>query len=107
MIAYKFPAEVARTTLKRIMVQVGKSGTLTPVAEVAPVQLAGTTVRRASLYNFDDLAKKAMDNAVPAAWTVMGANIYHTPGTTEYFLHIFLASSKISSAAGTSPPVLP
>lgn len=58
VIAYKFPAEVARTTLLGITVQVGKSGALTPVAELAPVKLAGTIVKRASLYNFEDLAKK-------------------------------------------------
>ena len=58
VIAYKFPAEVARTKLKDITVQVGKSGTLTPVAELKPVTLAGTTVKRASLYNFEDLARK-------------------------------------------------
>lgn len=58
VIAYKYPAEVAQTKLKKITVQIGKSGALTPVAEVEPVQLAGTTVRRASLYNFDDLANK-------------------------------------------------
>ncbi len=58
VIAYKFPAEVAQTKLLAITVQVGKSGTLTPVAELEPVSLAGTTVRRASLYNFDDLARK-------------------------------------------------
>ena len=58
VIAYKFPAEVAQTKLLDISVQVGKSGTITPVAELEPVQLAGTTVRRASLYNFEDLARK-------------------------------------------------
>jgi DNA ligase (NAD+) len=58
VIAYKFPAEVARTKLLAITVQVGKSGALTPVAEMAPVALAGTVVKRASLYNFDDLARK-------------------------------------------------
>lgn len=58
VIAYKFPAEVKPTKLEAITVHVGKSGTLTPVAELAPVQLAGTTVRRASLYNFEDLARK-------------------------------------------------
>ncbi|MCH8205140.1 MAG: NAD-dependent DNA ligase LigA, partial [Candidatus Hydrogenedentes bacterium] len=58
VIAYKFPAEVAQTKLLDITVQVGKSGTLTPVAELEPVSLAGTTVRRASLYNFEDLARK-------------------------------------------------
>ncbi|HOZ48396.1 MAG TPA: NAD-dependent DNA ligase LigA [Candidatus Hydrogenedentes bacterium] len=58
VIAYKFPAEVARTRLNAITVQVGKSGTITPVAELDPVALAGTTVKRASLYNFEDLARK-------------------------------------------------
>ena len=58
VIAYKFPAQIAQTKLLAITVQVGKSGTLTPVAEMEPVPLAGTTVRRASLYNFEDLARK-------------------------------------------------
>ncbi len=57
-IAYKYAAEVARTKLEAIKVQVGKSGALTPVAEMAPVHLAGTIVKRASLYNFEDLARK-------------------------------------------------
>lgn len=58
VIAYKFPAEVKPTKLEGIGIHVGKTGTLTPVAELAPVHLAGTTVKRASLYNFEDLARK-------------------------------------------------
>lgn len=58
VIAYKFPAEVKPTKLLGISIQVGKSGTLTPVAELEPVTLAGTVVRRASLYNFEDLERK-------------------------------------------------
>ncbi len=58
VIAYKFPAQIARTRLLDITVQVGKSGILTPVAEMEPVPLAGTIVKRASLYNFEDLARK-------------------------------------------------
>lgn len=54
-IAYKFPAERARTVVESIDVQVGKSGILTPVANLRPVRLAGTTVKRASLHNFDEL----------------------------------------------------
>ncbi len=57
-IAYKFPAQVARTVVRRIAVQVGKTGVLTPVAEMDPVPLAGTVVRRATLHNFEELAKK-------------------------------------------------
>ena len=52
-IAFKFPAEQARTKLIDVTLQVGRLGTITPVAELAPVSLAGTTVRRASLHNFD------------------------------------------------------
>ncbi|MBM3288526.1 MAG: NAD-dependent DNA ligase LigA [Candidatus Hydrogenedentes bacterium] len=58
VIAYKYPAQVARTTLTAIAVQVGKTGTLTPVAEMEPVTLAGTTVKRATLHNFEELARK-------------------------------------------------
>ena len=56
-IAYKFPAEQADTIVESIDVQVGKSGILTPVANLTPVQLAGTTVKRASLHNFDELER--------------------------------------------------
>ncbi|RKY08502.1 MAG: DNA ligase, partial [Planctomycetota bacterium] len=56
-ISYKFPAEQAETTVESIDVQVGKTGILTPVANLAPVQLAGTTVRRASLHNFDEVER--------------------------------------------------
>jgi len=56
-IAYKFAAEQAQTVVESIDVQVGKSGILTPVANLRPVELAGTTVKRASLHNFDELAR--------------------------------------------------
>jgi DNA ligase (NAD+) len=56
-ISYKFPAEQAETKVESIDVQVGKSGILTPVANLSPVQLSGTTVKRASLHNFDELRR--------------------------------------------------
>jgi len=56
-ISYKFPAERVATVIESIVVQVGKSGALTPVANLAPVQLSGTTVRRASLHNFDEMQR--------------------------------------------------
>ncbi|MCK5272206.1 MAG: NAD-dependent DNA ligase LigA, partial [Sedimentisphaerales bacterium] len=57
-IAYKFAAERAETIVESITVQVGKTGTLTPVANLKPVHLAGTTVSRASLHNFDEVKRK-------------------------------------------------
>jgi DNA ligase (NAD+) len=58
VVAYKFEAEQALTRLLRIEVQVGKTGILTPVAHLEPVQLAGTTVSRASLHNADEIERK-------------------------------------------------
>lgn len=57
-IAYKFPPERKATKLLGVQVQVGKSGKLTPVAELEPVKLAGTIVSRASLHNFVELERK-------------------------------------------------
>ena len=57
-ISYKYEAEQASTLLKGITLQVGRLGKITPVAELEPVQLAGTTVRRASLHNEDEIHRK-------------------------------------------------
>lgn len=57
-IAYKFAAERAETRINAIVVQVGRTGVLTPVAELEPVQLAGSTVARATLHNKDEIARK-------------------------------------------------
>ena len=55
--AYKFKAEQVSTILNEITYQVGRTGSITPVANLAPVLLAGTTVKRASLHNADQIAK--------------------------------------------------
>ncbi|GIW79759.1 MAG: hypothetical protein KatS3mg105_1566 [Gemmatales bacterium] len=57
-VAYKFSAEQALSRILAIEVQVGKTGTLTPVAHLEPVPLGGTTVKRASLHNADFIAQK-------------------------------------------------
>ena len=57
-IAYKFPAEQAVTTVKDIIVSVGRTGVLTPTAVLEPVRLAGTTVGRAALHNLDYIREK-------------------------------------------------
>ena len=56
-IAYKFKAAQESTVLNEITYQVGRTGAITPVANLAPVQLAGTTVKRASLHNADQIEK--------------------------------------------------
>lgn len=56
--AYKFAPEQAETLLRGISIQVGRTGVLTPVAELEPVQLAGTTVARATLHNADEITRK-------------------------------------------------
>lgn len=55
--AYKFKAEQVSTLLKKITYQVGRTGAITPVANLKPVQLAGTVVKRASLHNADQIEK--------------------------------------------------
>jgi len=57
-VAYKFAPERAETIIESIDIQVGKMGTLTPVANLKPVQLSGSTISRASLHNADEIAAK-------------------------------------------------
>ena len=56
--AYKFAPDRAETRIRAISVQVGRTGAVTPVAELEPVLLAGTTVKRATLHNADEIARK-------------------------------------------------
>lgn len=57
-VAYKYAPEQAETKLRKITVQVGRTGVLTPVAELEAVQLSGTTVRRATLHNAEEIQRK-------------------------------------------------
>ncbi len=57
-VAFKFPPDQATTILRKISMQVGRTGAITPVAELDPVLLAGSTVARATLHNADEIARK-------------------------------------------------
>ena len=63
VIAYKYKAEAAETVLESVVFQVGRTGVVTPVAMLRPVPLGGTVIRRATLHNFDEIAR--LDLRVP------------------------------------------
>jgi DNA ligase (NAD+) len=92
-IAYKFAAERAETRLQAITIQVGRTGVLTPVAELEPVFLAGSTVARATLHNRDEIARKDIrvgdyvfvEKAGEVIPAVIGANLARrTPECVPY-----------------------
>jgi DNA ligase (NAD+) len=91
--AFKFAAERAGTKLLAISVQVGRTGVLTPVAELEPVLLAGTTVSRATLHNKDEIARKDIrvgdfvfvEKAGEVIPAVVGVDVSRrTPGCVPY-----------------------
>jgi DNA ligase (NAD+) len=60
MVAYKFPAVEKSTTIRAVTFQVGRTGVITPVAELEAVEIDGATVERATLHNFDEVERKDM-----------------------------------------------
>lgn len=73
-VAYKFPPEGRTTKLLDILIQVGRTGVLTPVAVLEPVSIAGSTVSRATLHNFDEVAR--LDARVgDTVWVTKGGEV--------------------------------
>ena len=84
-IAYKFEAEETTTVLKKIDWQVGRTGKLTPLAHVEPVELAGATVRRATLNNMGDIKRKGIKDKCRVLIRRSNEVIPEILGATEYF----------------------
>ena len=92
-ISYKFEAERAETLLKDISLQIGRTGAVTPVAILDPVQLAGTTVSRATLHNEDEIMRKdirpgdtvLVQKAGEIIPQVLGVNLEKRPPNSQAF----------------------
>jgi DNA ligase (NAD+) len=92
--AYKFAPERAETVLRGITLQVGRTGVLTPVAELAPVALAGTTVARATLHNRAEIARRDLrigdtvyvEKAGEIIPAVTGVNLARRPADSRPFV---------------------
>ncbi len=105
--AYKFPPEQKETVLQRIVIQVGRTGLLTPVAELMPVQLSGTTVSRATLHNQDEIDRKdvrigdtvLVEKAGEIIPAILKVNLSKRPAEAEPY-SIWAATGGLCPACG-------
>jgi DNA ligase (NAD+) len=73
-VAYKFPPEGRTSVVRAVVVQVGRTGVLTPVAELEPVAISGSTVSRATLHNFDEVARLGL-MVGDTVWVTKGGEV--------------------------------
>lgn len=90
-VAYKFKAEKIKTKLHKITIQVGRTGILTPVAELEPVFLAGSTISRATLHNIDEIQRKDIREG-DMVWIEKGGDVI--PKVTQVELSERASDSK-------------
>ena len=113
-IAYKYAAEQAETKLEGITIQVGRTGALTPVAELTPVFLAGSTISRATLHNAEELRRKdirigdtvTIEKAGEVIPAVIGVVLTRRTGNETVFEFPKTCpecAGSIARSAGTSP----
>ena len=95
-IAYKFPPEGQSSVLEDVIIQVGRTGVLTPVALLQPVRIAGSTVSRATLHNFDEVARLGV-RVGDTVWVAKGGEVI--PKITGV-----VTSKRPSDAAAIAPP---
>lgn len=116
--AYKFKAEQVSTLLKQITYQVGRTGAITPVANLEPVQLAGTIVKRASLHNADQIEKLDIregdtvyvEKGGEIIPKIMGVDLAKRPSnseTTKYITHCPECDTQLVRSEGEAQHYCP
>lgn len=99
-IAYKYEAERARTRIRAITIQVGRTGVLTPVAELEPVSVAGSTVSRATLHNAEDIRRK---DVRVGDWVLIEKAGEVIPAVTEVLVGERRGDEPVFAMPGTCP----
>ena len=99
-IAYKFAAEQTKTRIHAITVQVGRTGVLTPVAELDPVFLAGSTISRATLHNIEEVERKDI-RVGDSVWIEKGGDVI------PKVVRVDMASRSPNAVAWKAPTICP